>query len=122
MVALIGSGSSAHWLAGKAGPTRETRHPLIADPSDDPSLINQAFAIPFLTKLVQLLFSLVRPRSLVLPCIIPRGRFHLTTTNMTITNGSDPSLWRQHLDALPTGGRIPSFFFAHGCTTLTYMD
>jgi len=36
---------------------------------------------------------------------------------MTVTDSNfDAAKWRKQLDALPTGGRIPSFFFAHGCT------
>lgn len=34
---------------------------------------------------------------------------------MTVMNSFDPTSWRRQLDALPTGGRIPAFFFAHGC-------
>jgi len=36
-------------------------------------------------------------------------------TNMTVTDSLNPVTWRKQLDALPTGGRIPAFFFAHGC-------
>jgi aromatic ring-opening dioxygenase catalytic subunit (LigB family) len=34
---------------------------------------------------------------------------------MTVPEKSDPANWRKKLDLLPTGGRIPAFFFAHGC-------
>jgi len=34
---------------------------------------------------------------------------------MTVTDSLDPTSWRKRLDALPVGGRIPTFFFAHGC-------
>jgi hypothetical protein len=38
---------------------------------------------------------------------------------MTVMDSFDPTTWRKQLDALPTGGRIPAFFFAHGCTFLS---
>ncbi len=38
---------------------------------------------------------------------------------MTIADSLTPASWRQQLDALPVGGRIPAFFFAHGCTFLS---
>ena len=34
---------------------------------------------------------------------------------MTVSDSLDPASWRKQLDALPVGGRIPAFFFAHGC-------
>jgi aromatic ring-opening dioxygenase catalytic subunit (LigB family) len=34
---------------------------------------------------------------------------------MTVSHSWDPASWRKQLDALPVGGRIPAFFFAHGC-------
>ena len=37
---------------------------------------------------------------------------------MTVTDSFDASRWRAQLEALPAGGRIPAFFFAHGCTFL----
>ena len=37
-------------------------------------------------------------------------------SNMTLTDSFNPASWRTKLNALPTGGRIPAFFFAHGCT------
>ena len=37
---------------------------------------------------------------------------------MTVTDSTDPASWRKQLDALPVGGRIPTFFFAHGCMNL----
>jgi aromatic ring-opening dioxygenase catalytic subunit (LigB family) len=41
---------------------------------------------------------------------------------MTVTDSLDPASWRKQLDALPTGGRIPSFFFAHGCMSSFFCD
>ena len=39
--------------------------------------------------------------------------------NMTVADSLTPASWRQQLDRLPVGGRIPAFFFAHGCTFLS---
>ena len=36
---------------------------------------------------------------------------------MTVAEKFDPASWRKQLDALPVSGRIPAFFFAHGCTS-----
>jgi hypothetical protein len=52
--------------------------------------------------------SLLFKRTLITPTTSIR--------NMTITNNSDQANWRAALEALPAGGRIPAFFFAHGCT------
>jgi len=37
-------------------------------------------------------------------------------------NSFDPTSWRRQLDALPTGGRIPAFFFAHGSPLLIWPE
>jgi aromatic ring-opening dioxygenase catalytic subunit (LigB family) len=34
---------------------------------------------------------------------------------MTVLDTLDPASWRAQLDSLPSNGRIPAFFFAHGC-------
>jgi len=41
---------------------------------------------------------------------------------MTVADSLDPSSWRKQLDALPVGGRIPAFFFAHGSPLLIWPE
>lgn len=41
---------------------------------------------------------------------------------MTVADSLTPASWRQQLDRLPVGGRIPAFFFAHGSPLLIWPE
>lgn len=94
-------------------------------------LVVDPTAIPSIGKILQYL----APVAIVL-AILYRSFFKQVTNtffapisvarsvNMTVTDSLTPATWRKQLDALPVGGRIPAFFFAHGCTfsCATYAD
>ena len=74
-------------------------------------------------RILQILTFLVAVAAILYRSVLKEGVSSVRkVSGMTITNSLDPSSWRQQLDALPAGGRIPAFFFAHGCIFTTLRD
>jgi hypothetical protein len=74
-------------------------------------------------RILQILTFLVAVGAILYSSVLKEGVSSVrTVSGMTVTNSLDPSSWRQQLDALPAGGRIPAFYFAHGCIFTALRD